>query len=129
MVDVHARQGRCLLSVPDKMSLAISTFSLIWKSNMPILPVGKAALVRSLAIFASSSQGGCPAILILAKLYQNSPSIPTYVGRTYNLAVNRKHSEKCRKAQKSIVFSILASIWTFARVRILSRFFASFRGI
>ena len=88
MVDAHVRQGRCLLSVPERMSLAISTFSLIWKSNMPILPVGKAALVRSLAIFASSSQGGCPAILILAKLYQNSPSIPTYVGRTYNLAVN-----------------------------------------
>ena len=30
-----------------------------------------------------------------------------------------------RKAQKSIVFSILARFWIFARVRILSRFFAS----
>ena len=55
----------------------------------------------------------------------NSPSR----AQTYNLAVNRKHSEKCRKAQKSIVFSILASFWIFARVRIRSRFFASYRGI
>jgi hypothetical protein len=57
----------------------------------------------------------------------NSPSIPTYVGRTYNLAVNPPLAD--RKARKSIVFSILASFWVFARVRILLRFFASYRGI
>jgi hypothetical protein len=61
----------------------------------------------------------------ITRLYFNSPSR----ARTYNLAVNRKHSENCRKAQKSIVFNILASFWIFARVRILSHFFASFRGI
>jgi hypothetical protein len=61
----------------------------------------------------------------LTKLYLSSPSRT----RTSNLAVNRKHSENCRKAQKSIVFSILASFLIFARVRILSRFFAFYRGI
>jgi hypothetical protein len=53
----------------------------------------------------------------------NSPSRT----RTSNLAVNPPAAD--RKAQKSIVFSILASFWIFARVRILSRFFASYRGI
>jgi hypothetical protein len=41
----------------------------------------------------------------------------------------RKSMGTSRKAQKSIVFSILASFLIFARVRILSRFFASYRGI
>jgi len=58
----------------------------------------------------------------------NSPSIPTYVGRTYNLTVN-PDVHRDRKAQKSIVFNILASFSIFARVRILSRFFALYRGI
>ena len=59
----------------------------------------------------------------------NSPSIPTYDGRTYDLAVNRKSLGAYRKAQKSFVFSILASFWIFARVRIYSLFFAFYRGI
>ena len=58
----------------------------------------------------------------------NSPSIPTYVGRTYDLAAN-PDVHRDQKAQKSIVFSILACFYIFARVRILSRFFASYRGI
>ena len=60
-----------------------------------------------------------------ALLTTNSPSRT----RTYDLAVNRKSSKTCRKAQKSIIFSILASFYIFARVRILSRFFASYSGI
>ena len=58
----------------------------------------------------------------------NSPSIPTYVGRTYDLAVN-PDVHRDRKAQKSFVFSILASYWIFARAITLSRFFARYRGI
>jgi len=54
----------------------------------------------------------------------NSPSRT----RTYDLAVN-PDVHRDRKAQKSIVFSTLASFWIFARVLILSRFFARYRGI
>ena len=46
---------------------------------------------------------------------------------TYDLAVNPPSAD--RKAHKPIVFRILASFWIFARVRILSHFFARYRGI
>ena len=57
------------------------------------------------------------------EILHNSPSRT----RTYDLAVNPPLAD--RRAQKSFVFSILASFCIFARVRILSRFLAFYRGI
>ena len=60
---------------------------------------------------------------------EETPRVSRYIGRTYNIAVTRNGRGVSQKAQKSFVFSILATFVMFASVRIYSRFFARYRGI
>jgi len=58
---------------------------------------------------------------------QQTPEYPDVGRENCKLADNPPLAD--RKAHKTVVLSILASYLIFARVRILSRFFASYRGI